>query len=130
MDYTITELTDGNAVVTFADGAWANVPVLTEDTKETFEKRVQGFATKTGVSNPDWIAADQTGSVVQDDYVEPPKVMMTSDEGVPDVIPAWLQARKDAYGEWYGQLEYITENGLAAWQTEVARIKALHPQPE
>ena len=39
MDYTITELTNGNAVVTFADGAWANVPVLAEDTKEVFEEK-------------------------------------------------------------------------------------------
>jgi hypothetical protein len=127
MDYTITELTDGNAVVTFADGAWANVPVLTEDTKETFEKRVQGFATKTVGSNPDWIAASQTGSVTQvalGDEIEP----ITSIEG--EELPDWLQARKDAYGGWASQLEYITENGLAAWQEEVARIKALHPQPE
>ena len=127
MDYTITELTDGNAVVTFADGAWANVPVLTEDTKETFEKRVQGFATKTVGSNPDWIAASQTGSVTQvalGDEIEP----ITSIEG--EELPDWLQARKDAYGGWASQLEYITENGLTAWQEEVARIKALHPQPE
>jgi len=127
MDYTITELTDGNAVVTFADGAWANVPVLTEDTKEVFEKRVQGFATKTVGENPAWIAASQTGSVTQvalGDEIEP----ITSIEG--EELPDWLQARKDAYGGWASQLEYITENGLAAWQEEVARIKALHPQPE
>lgn len=125
MNYTITELTDGNAVVTFADGAWANVPVLTEDTKETFEKRVQGFATKTVGENPAWIAASQTGSVTQlalGDEIEP--IISTGD----DELPAWLQARIDAYGGWSSQIEYITENGLAAWQTEVARIKTLHPQ--
>ena len=127
MDYTINEVVDGNAVVTFADGGWANVPVLTEDTKEVFEKRVQGFATKTVGENPAWIAASQTGSVTQvalGDEIEP----ITSIEG--EELPDWLQARKDAYGGWASQLEYITENGLAAWQEEVARIKALHPQPE
>ena len=128
MDYTITELTDGNAVVTFADGAWANVPVLTEDTKETFEKRVQGFATKTVGENPAWIAANQTGSVVQQDYVTPPEVDLSGHENsVRDDLPAWMQARIDEYGDPTSQLEYITENGLEAWQAEVAKIKAKHP---
>ena len=127
MDYTITELSEGKAVVTFADGAWAEIPVLTADTKEVFEERVQGYATKLPQSNPAWIAASQTGSVTQvalGDEIEP----ITSIEG--EELPAWLQARIDAYGGWASQLEYITENGLAAWQEEVARIKALHPQPE
>ena len=124
MNYTITELTDGNAVVTFADGAWANVPVLTDDTQEVFEERVQGFATKTVGENPAWIAASQTGSVTQvalGDEIEP----ITSIEG--EELPDWLQARKDAYGGWASQLEYITENGLAAWQEEVAAIKLANP---
>ena len=126
MDYTITEVTDGNAVVTFADGAWANVVVLATDTKAQFEKRVKTFAPKTGVANPDWIAADQTGSVVQDDYVEPPEEV-AGEDAVRDVLPAWMQARRDAYGDPISQLEYITENGLEAWQAEVAKIKAKHP---
>jgi len=123
MNYTITELTDGNAVVTFADGAWANVPVLTDDTQEVFEERVQGFATKTVGENPAWIAVNQTGSVTQVAFADPAPL-------VEDDTPAWLKSRKDAYGPTATQIEYITENGLAAWQTEVARIKALHPQPE
>jgi hypothetical protein len=125
MDYTITELTDGNAVVTFADGAWANVPVVTDDTKETFEERVQGYATKTFGSNPAWIAVSQTGSVTQVAF------SVATDNSVEAVtLPAWMQSRIDAYGDPRTQIEFISENGLAAWQTEVARIKALHPQPE
>ena len=124
MDYTITELTDGNAVVTFSDGAWANVPVLTDDTKEIFEERVQGFTTKLSQSNPDWIAASQTGSVTQVAFAD------IAPEEAPDDNPAWLKSRVAAYGDSVSQIEFITENGLAAWQTEVARIKALHPQPE
>jgi hypothetical protein len=129
MNYTITELTDGNAVVTFADGAWANVPVLTEDTQEVFEERVQGFATKIVGANPAWIAVDQTGSVTQENLADVLAVI-ESDAEVDASNPAWLNARITAYGAVASQLEYITENGLAAWQTEVARIKALHPQPE
>ena len=128
MDYTITELTDGNAVVTFADGSWANIAVLATDTKAGFEKRVKTFAPKTGVSNPAWIAADQTGSVVQEDYVTPPEVDLSDHENAErDALPAWMQARIDAYGDPTSQLEYITENGLAAWQEEVAAIKLANP---
>jgi|TARA_R110000803_G_scaffold145862_1_gene211630 hypothetical protein len=119
MDYTITELTDGNAVVTFADDSWANVPVLGTDTKEVFEKRLRVFAPKTGVSNPAWIAANQTGSVVQEDYGD--------SWAFAEVNPAWLDARIAAYGSAISQLEYITENGLAAWQEEVAAIKLANP---
>ena len=120
MNYTITELTDGNAVVTFADGAWANVPVLATDTKAVFETRVQGYATKTTGSNPAWIAASQTGSVTQEAY---------SDAGSGGTgNPAWLDARIAAYGAMASQLEYITENGLAAWQAQVATIKSNNPK--
>ncbi len=118
MDYTIKELTDGNAVVTFADDSWANVPVKTSDTKETFEERVQGYAPKATVSNPSWIEAGQTGSVDQ----------IAWQDGVEeDTNPAWLKARIEAYGSLTSQIEYITEKGLAAWQEEVAKIKAKHP---
>jgi hypothetical protein len=122
MDYTITELTDGKAVVTFADGAWASVPVVTDDTKETFEERVQWYATKIPQSNPAWIAVSQTGSVTQVEF----SVATEEETG----NPAWLDARIAAYGPTSSQIEFITENGLAAWQTEVTRIKTLHPQPE
>ena len=56
MDYTIKELTDGNAVVVFADDSWANVSVMTNDTKATFEERVQGYAPKATVPNPSSVA--------------------------------------------------------------------------
>jgi hypothetical protein len=125
MDYTITELSEGKAVVTFADGAWAEIPVLTADTKEVFDERVQGYATKLPQSNPAWIAVSQTGSVTQEIYA-----VLPSSALVPDELPAWLVARKAAYGAPSSQIEFIAENGLAAWQTEVARIKTLHPQPE
>ena len=125
MDYTITELSDGNAVVTFDDGAWANVPVLTEDTKETFEERVQGYATKLPQSNPAWIAASQTGSITQIEFEANAVVTPASD----DDNPAWLNARIAAYGSWASQLEFITENGIAAWQEEVENIKLAHPRP-
>tara|TARA_R110000850_G_scaffold136797_1_gene257947 strand:+ start:64 stop:435 length:372 start_codon:yes stop_codon:yes gene_type:complete len=121
MDYTITELSDEKAVVTFADGAWATVPVLETDTKEVFETRLQGFVTKITGSNPEWIAVNQTGSVPQTKYNEPIGEVALDDR------PAWLIARKAAYGSVESQIEFITENGLTAWQEEVAAIKLANP---
>jgi hypothetical protein len=39
-----------------------------------------------------------------------------------------ILARKAAYGSIIEQIEYITENGLDAWQTKVAQIKADNPK--
>ena len=40
----------------------------------------------------------------------------------------YQQKRENAYGLVQEQIEYITENGLEAWQTKVAEIKALYPK--
>jgi hypothetical protein len=40
----------------------------------------------------------------------------------------WLDNRKFAYGAPEEQLEFITENGLEAWQARVAEIKAKYPK--
>jgi len=46
-----------------------------------------------------------------------------------DIPPEyWLDARVRAYGPAQDQVEYITENGLEAWQTKVADIKAKYPK--
>ena len=37
--------------------------------------------------------------------------------------------RLDNYGSPQQQLEFITENGLEAWQDKVAEIKLRHPKP-
>ena len=44
-------------------------------------------------------------------------------------IPEYLQNRQAAYGDVASQIEYITENGLDAWQKHVAEIKAKYPKP-
>ena len=36
--------------------------------------------------------------------------------------------RLDEYGSTEAQIEFITENGLEAWQANVAEIKARHPK--
>jgi len=61
-------------------------------------------------------------------------------EGTPELVgeewkQAWVyiqeygvQARELAYGEPRKQIEFITENGLEAWQARVAEIKAKYPK--
>tara|TARA_Y100000310_G_scaffold336907_1_gene422649 strand:- start:123 stop:518 length:396 start_codon:yes stop_codon:yes gene_type:complete len=39
-----------------------------------------------------------------------------------------ISARRTEYGQPEQQLEFITENGLEAWQSKVAEIKARHPK--
>ena len=41
----------------------------------------------------------------------------------------YKEARLQAVGDAIAQIEYITENGLDAWQTNVATIKANYPKP-
>ena len=40
----------------------------------------------------------------------------------------WLEHRMEAYGRPENQIEFITENGLEAWQAKVAEIKAKYPK--
>ena len=40
----------------------------------------------------------------------------------------WLENRIHEYGDIVEQVEFITENGLEAWQTKVAEIKAKYPK--
>tara|TARA_R110000824_G_scaffold165502_1_gene342102 strand:- start:138 stop:542 length:405 start_codon:yes stop_codon:yes gene_type:complete len=44
------------------------------------------------------------------------------------VLPEWQLNRINAYGMSTNQIEFITENGLEAWQTKVAEIKAKYPK--
>ena len=39
-----------------------------------------------------------------------------------------VEARLKVYGSAVDQIEFITENGLEAWQAKVAEIKAKYPK--
>tara|TARA_R100000687_G_scaffold80417_1_gene75732 strand:- start:56 stop:565 length:510 start_codon:yes stop_codon:yes gene_type:complete len=43
-------------------------------------------------------------------------------------VRTWLENRYEAYGDARDQIEFITENGLEAWQSNVAEIKAKYPK--
>lgn len=40
----------------------------------------------------------------------------------------YQELRQEAYGSYLEQLEFITENGLEAWQKKVAEIKNKYPK--
>jgi len=40
----------------------------------------------------------------------------------------WVENRTQAYGIPVDQIEFITENGLEAWQAKVAEIKVRYPK--
>ena len=128
MKYTIREINDGIATIDYADGAWATILMTSSQTEAQLDDLANEFATKTGVK-PSWAVVDgaeRTAAAASVD--DPPPPVWSEEERLTN--PAWLTARQDAYGTSQSQLEYITENGLEAWQEHVAAIKLTNPIPE
>jgi len=120
MQYTVDKIDNGIATVTFADGSWAEVVLTADMTEQDFDAHVLEFAPKTGVA-PAFIQVGQSRTA----QAKPEEVIP---EEVEVEEPQWLQDRREAYGSSLTQLEYIAENGLEAWQTHVAEIKAMIPK--
>lgn len=90
--------------------------------------------------------------LVDSDIVETPAPNVGIHEGLKNGVPEWngsqwnktwvvtshgtgnrtgveyVDNRLEEYGTPEHQIEFITENGLDAWQTKVAEIKAKHPK--
>ena len=119
--YNVEKLENGIATVRYADGSWAELRLSADMTQEDLDDLAFQFAPKEGVA-PSFVSvgASSTASAKPEPIIEEPV----------DDRPAWLIARLEAYGSTVSQLEYITENGLEAWQTRVAEIKAANPKTE
>lgn len=118
MDYKIKEITGSKATVEYSDGSWAELDINSTTTKSHFEQMVKDFAPKSDANvSVDWLTVgDKT---------------ISADEAPPPLAdPDWVLARMEAYGTFGEQIEYITENGLDAWQAKVAEIKAANPKPD
>ena len=119
MNYDIPEINNGIAKVVFSDGGWTFVELtadMTEADLDDLVHRITPPHLKTGEA-PSFLQAGTTRTAA-----EKPEPTYT------DPRPQWLQDRKAAYGTLESQIEYITENGLEAWQTKVAQIKADNPK--
>ena len=125
MKFTIREIINGVATVDYEDGAWAEIPMGADDTQLTFQDKAANYATKT-FEAPLWAIPESTidGATVTRKVLveEEPPVL-----GNNPIQPGWLINRISAYGAPSSQLEFITENGLEAWQEEVKAIKLANP---
>ena len=122
MQYTIPEINNGIAKVQWSDGTWAFVELasdMTEAELDNIVHRITPPHLKTGTT-PSFLSAGASRTAAE----KPEEV-----EVVDDPRPQWLQNRQAAYGTVQKQIEYITENGLDAWQAKVAQIKADNPKP-
>lgn len=120
MNYEITDITNGVATIEYSDGSntfiqlWSN---MTEDDLDHLAYQnapayLRGGNQPTFLTGPcQRTAAQKEGTIVVEEKA------------------AWLVNREEAYGTLQSQLEFITENGLDAWQTRVAEIKAANPKP-
>lgn len=117
--YNIEKLDNGIATIRYSDDSWAEFPLSANMTQEDLDDLAHQFAPKIGVA-PSFVAVGQTSTA----SAKPEPV----EEEVVDDRPAWLIARLKAYGAAEAQVEFITENGLDAWQTKVAQIKTDNPK--
>lgn len=117
MDYKIKEITGSKATVEYSDGSWAELDINSTTTKSHFEQMVKDFAPKSDADvSVDWLSVGD-------------KTITEEAETEQTEIDDWLMKRLTAYGSHSTQLEFITENGLDAWQAKVAEIKAANPKP-
>lgn len=120
MQYTIPEISNGVAKVQWSDGTWTFVELTSDMTEAELDDavfRVLPPHLKTGAT-PSFLSAGASRTASK-----------MADPVFTDNRAAWEIARQDAYGSVADQIEYITENGLDAWQTKVAQIKADNPKP-
>lgn len=122
MQYTITDIENGIAKIQWSDGSWTFIEMNSDMTEADFDDEVFRSIPpqlKTG-SSPSFVSEGATRTAAEKTVAAP---------DVPtDDRPDWQIARQAAYGDPADQLEYITENGLAAWQAKVAQIKADNPK--
>lgn len=116
-DYVIEKIENGIATIRYPDQSWAEVVLTADMTEGQLDQLAWNFKPKVGLA-PAFVSvgSTRTASPLPTAIVEEP------------VLPEWLQNRNDAYGDVSSQIEYITENGLEAWQAHVAEIKAQYPK--
>ena len=120
MQYSIPEINNGVAKVQFTDGSWTFIELTSDMTEAELDDIVHRNAPpylKSGTT-PSFLSAGASRTAAE-----------KPEEAVVDTRPQWLKNRQDAYGPLEDQLEFITENGLEAWQAHVAQIKADFPKP-
>ena len=123
MEYTVEKIENGIATFRYADGSYANATLSQEMLPEEVDGLAYAYAPKEGVA-PSHVAVGQVRNAVE---MQRPEPIVDPVEVVE--VPEYLRNRMAAYGDLASQIEYITENGLDAWQAHVAEIKSQYPAP-
>ena len=121
--YTVEKIENGVATLRYPNNSWSEVLLSSDMTQEDLDNMAYEFGPKIG-SVPSFVHVGSVGTAKA--KTQPEENQSSSDHSITS-NPAWLQNRIDAYGDVAGQIEYITENGLEAWQKHVAEIKAKYP---
>lgn len=121
-NYTITSIDNGVAEITFDNGTSIHVALEDDWSEERLDDFVYRIAPPDvrGGSAPSFLSQGQSRIASEMPLPVPTEII--------DSRPDWLIAREQAYGNFSEQIEFITENGLEAWQAKVAQIKADNPK--
>ena len=101
--------------------------------------KIKEYAKAQGVANVDFrsdvlLQDDGQGAYIKEwnlDITKPTEQQLNSYETAANTYETnqqVIQARKSLYGSIEQQIEYITENGIEAWQTKVQQIKTDNPK--
>mgnify|MGYP005993934803 CR=1 FL=1 len=105
----------------------------------SLSNKIKEYAKANGVAKVDFLndvllQDDGQGAYIKEwnlAIAKPSDEQLASYEAAANTAEANAQVvanRKAAYGSIEQQIEYITENGIDAWQTKVAEIKANNPK--
>ena len=123
--YTVTKSDSNGLTVEYENGSWAVLPVTIDMQPEDIDDLAAQFAPKETVA-PSFISVGTQRSAV----LKQEEGAVTDEVADEVEVPEYLTNRTNAYGSTMSQIEYITENGLEAWQAHVSEIKAANPKPE
>ena len=119
MEYSIPEINNGVAKVQFTDGSWTFVQLASDMTEADLDDIVYRITPPHLMSGatPSFLVLPVTRTAAE-----------KPDRGFRRPTSSICTGPHAAYGTLESQIEYITENGLEAWQTKVAQIKADNPK--
>lgn len=126
MKYTVIDMNhdEGYVDVEFEDKSWARIHTPEGTEFCAFQEMVFGYSpSKVNYKCPSFLEIGYEGYIESRDGKD-----KDGSPILPPEEPQWLKERKAAYGSGISQLEFITENGLEAWQEHVKAIKEAFPK--
>ena len=134
--YTMVDLKKDNPFVGFPTNSISNPDISSEYGvvsvgNSTAPDADAGFKVEESTPVKDgesWVQGWSQVAKTAEDIAEDERRASEDQEKYPNADATWHINRRQAYGREIEQIEFITENGLEAWQAKVAEIKALYPK--